>query len=343
LPQRQLELRRIALIFESAQQSLFGVIPRAAAGLARKARFMIAYFILVHRFPEQFKRMFKAIYEPGNHYVIHVDKRSGNALARELGEFIKPYPSAAMLTSQNAMWGGYSLVNAELRGMTKLLEMNADWRYYINLSGQDFPLKSQQYMRDYLTEHQGQEFIRTLDQQAVRPDTMNRISHVFVEAFNRMFRTGLKRAYLDSATPYIGTQWKAVSREFCRFVTQDPIVDRFKKFYRFSFIADESFFQTVIMNVGQHAKRVVNDDLRTIDWIPDGSIKLRPRTFGAADLTRLANSADLFARKFNQEEDSEILGLLETHLKSDLARVFVAPVLKRARAAAAIPAQLVSA
>jgi hypothetical protein len=88
---------------------------------------------------------------------------------------------------------------------------------------------------------------------------------------------------------------------------------------------------------------VVNDDLRTIDWVPDGVIKLRPRTFGATDLTRLANSADLFARKFNQEEDSEILGMLEMHLKSDLARIFIAPVLKRVRAPADIAAQLISA
>src|SRR3546814_10625667 len=38
---------------------------------------MIAYLILVHRYPDQFKRMFQAIYVPGNHYVIHVDKSSG--------------------------------------------------------------------------------------------------------------------------------------------------------------------------------------------------------------------------------------------------------------------------
>lgn len=30
----------------------------------------IAYFILVHRFPEQFKRLFKAIYHPENYYLI---------------------------------------------------------------------------------------------------------------------------------------------------------------------------------------------------------------------------------------------------------------------------------
>ncbi len=34
-----------------------------------------AYLILVHRFPQQFMRLFRAIYHPNNYYLIHVDKR----------------------------------------------------------------------------------------------------------------------------------------------------------------------------------------------------------------------------------------------------------------------------
>jgi hypothetical protein len=34
---------------------------------------MIAYFLLVHRFPEQFKRMFCAIHVPGNTYLVHIE------------------------------------------------------------------------------------------------------------------------------------------------------------------------------------------------------------------------------------------------------------------------------
>jgi hypothetical protein len=34
---------------------------------------MIAYSLLVHRYPAQFKRLFKAIYLPGNRYVVHVE------------------------------------------------------------------------------------------------------------------------------------------------------------------------------------------------------------------------------------------------------------------------------
>ena len=88
---------------------------------------MIAYFLLVHRYPAQFKRLFKAIYLPGNQYVVHVDKSSGAALAQEISAFLEPYQGVKLLEAQNALWGGYSLVDAELRGMARLLEMDGNW------------------------------------------------------------------------------------------------------------------------------------------------------------------------------------------------------------------------
>lgn len=276
---------------------------------------MIAYFILVHRYPKQFKRLFASIYAPGNHYVIHIDKSSGQALADEIAAFLRPYQGVHILESRDALWGGYSLVDAELRGMAQLLRMDNRWTHYINLSGQDYPLKSQSYIRAFLSAHPRQQFIRALDQRKDRPDTLNRISHRFVEAGGAVTPTHVARDFISGERPFIGTQWKVVTRGFCEFACHHPTADKYKQFYRDSFIADEGFFQTVLMNnPGQG--HVMNDDLRMIDWVPDGDIKLRPRSFGVADLPRLMSSPDLFARKFDAEEDQQILDLLDTHLTS---------------------------
>ena len=282
---------------------------------------MIAYFLLLHRYPAQFKRLFKAIYAPGNQYVIHVDKSSGADLAQDIAAFLAPYSDVEILEPRDALWGGYSLVEAELRGMARLLEMDSAWTHYINLSGQDFPLKGQDYIRQFFAANPGKQFIRALDQRRERPDTMNRVSHLFVEEDGKMTATGVARPYLPDATPFIGTQWKAVTRSFCEFVCHDPRADRFKTFYRNSFIADEAFFQTVIMNSGDQGI-VMNDDLRMIDWVPDGDIKLRPRNYDERDIAILERSTDLFARKFDAEADPEILTLLETHLRSAAANSY---------------------
>ena len=278
----------------------------------------IAYFLLVHRYPEQFKRLFKAIHDPDNTYLIHVDKNSGPALRAEIGAFLADYPNAAMLESERALWGGYSLVDAELRGIERLLEMGDEWEFFINLSGQDFPLATQAHIRDFLSARRGQEFIRVLDQAKLRPDTMGRVLKHVVELKDRIVDSLATRLFLDGATPYIGNQWKIVSRRFCQFVCHDPSVDRYKTFYRNTFIADEGFFQTVMMNTAEHGQ-IVNDDLRMIDWIPDGDIKLRPRTFRTEDAAALTASSALFARKFDAEEDSRILDILEAHLRASEA------------------------
>ncbi len=280
---------------------------------------VIAYFILVHRYPEQFKRMFKAIYASDNHYLVHIDRNSGPLIAANIKAFLSNYPTTALLPAKRALWGGYSLVDAELRGMAQLLKMDSQWTHFINLSGQDFPLKSQAYIRDFLKTQVGKQFIQALDQAKIRPDTMNRLQHIFIEAFNRIFRTGIARSYMVGVTPYIGTQWKVVSRAFCAFVCHDPAVTRYKAFYRNSFIADEGFFQTVMMNAGVHGQ-VINDDLRMIDWVPDGDIKLRPRNFTAQDAPALRASPQLFARKFDMVEDPRIFTLLEAHLCAPGAR-----------------------
>jgi hypothetical protein len=204
--------------------------------------------------------------------------------------------------------------------------MSDQWEVFINLSGQDFPLKSQAEIKAFLKVNRGKEFIRALNQRQARPDTMARVDNLVFELRDRIVRTVLKRPFLRGVTPYIGTQWKMVSRRFCEFVCHDRAADRFKAFYKNTFIADEGFFQTVIKNTNVHGQ-VINDDMRMIDWIPDGDIKLRPRTYTIADATALMASPDLFARKFDAEVDDAIIALLENRVRADPAPApFTPPV-----------------
>jgi hypothetical protein len=277
---------------------------------------LIAYFILVHRYPEQFKRLFRSIYDPYNHYLVHIDKSSGSEIAADIKAFLADFPNSEVLPGKNAIWGGYSLVEAELRGMAQLLRMDGDWEFFINLSGQDYPLKSQGYITDFLSRHRGKEFIKVLDQRESRPETMERVGRYVVELPNRIVTTWFSRRFLADASPYIGNQWMIVSRRFCEFVCHDPQSARYKSFYKNTFIADEGFFQTVMMNTPSHGE-IVSDDLRMIDWVPDGDIKLRPRTYTAGDGPELLASDCLFARKFDATVDEDVLDMIDVNLRDD--------------------------
>ena len=275
---------------------------------------MIAYLILAHRYPNQFKKLFTAIYNPNNYYLIHIDKKSGSKLLKEIQDFIAKYPNAAILKSENTLWGGYSLVNAELRGIEKLLKMGLNWDFFINLSAQDFPIKPQKYIHEFLKNNMGTDFIKISNQRNIRPNTLHRIENYVTESHDKIIvEPTIKRKFLKNVIPYIGNQWMILSRKFCEFVSYSPEIDKFKDFYKNTLIADEGFFQTVIMNTS-YKSTIVNDDKRAIDWIPMGTIKLRPRDFTSKDITYLMESNNLFARKFDETVDENILDILNGYL-----------------------------
>lgn len=273
----------------------------------------IAYFLLVHRFPGQFKRMFRAIYHPGNYYLIHLDKKADENLIEDISDFISNYPNAYILKSENVVWGGYSMVQTELNGMTSLLAAYPDWDFFINLSGQDFPLRSQEYIRQFLYRNADNNYIKTADQAVERPDTMNRIENHFTETEEGFSQIIYKRAFMKDVTSYIGGQWMILNRACCEFIAESGEVQRFKDYYLNTFIADESFFQTVLMNTSFKGT-IVNDDKRAIIWVPEGDIKLRPKTLTISDEAFLLSGDNLFARKFDEQVDAEILDILELNL-----------------------------
>lgn len=282
---------------------------------------MIAYFMLVHRYPKQFKRLFKSIYHEKNHYVIHIDKRADQIIFDEIDLFLSDYKNASLLESKEAIWGGYSLVDAQLRGIEKLIANGSAWDYFINLSGQDFPLKSQDFIMEYLSGFDCCEFIKVVNQKLVRPETMHRIKD-YVQEINGelVVSTTSNRPFLKGATPYIGNQWMILSKRFCEFITHSPELEVFKDFYRNTLISDESFFQTVLMNTSFKSK-IIYDDKREIDWVESSDIKLRPRDFLTGDSKMLMNSKNLFARKFDENTDSGILSILERSMKSSTISV----------------------
>jgi hypothetical protein len=253
------------------------------------------------------------MYHPANYYLVHVDKRSGVGLQTEIQDFLSSFANASLLKSQSILWGGYSMVDAELRGIEELLKISSEWEFFINLSAQDFPLKSQTHIQDFLSRNIGRDFIKVANQRKIRPDTLYRIENYCIEFSKRILRTPIKRPYLRGVIPYIGNQWMILSRKFCEYICYSPEVKRFKRFYRHTFIPDEGFFQTVIMNTN-YKGTIVNDDKRTIVWVPIGTIKLRPKDFISKDAEFLLASQGLFARKFDETVDAGILSILESNL-----------------------------
>lgn len=282
--------------------------------LKRKPK--IAYFILVHRFPEQFKRLFKAIYHPENHYLIHIDQEVNIDIEKDVKAFLENYSSAYPLKSENIEKGGYRMVQSQLNGMKYLLSRCLKWDFFINLSDQDFPLKSQNFIFEFLRRVKGKNFIKMTNQIREKPDTLNQVENYFQEIDIGFSGVPYTRFFMKNVTSYVGGQWMILTRTCCEFICYSPEVKKFEDFYRNTLNADKSFFQTVLMNTS-FKEIIINDDKRTIIWISDRDMKLRPKTLIGSDIEFLMQGDNLFARKFDEKVDKPILNILEEAIETD--------------------------
>ncbi|KAA1243588.1 beta-1,6-N-acetylglucosaminyltransferase [Aquimarina sp. RZ0] len=281
-----------------------------------KSKPKIAYFILVDRFPKQLERLLKSIYHPENHYLIHIDKEVDIATERDIKAFLGNYSSAYLLASKNIERGGYSTVQSQLNGMKYLLNRCLKWDFFINLSDQDFPLKSQNSILDFLHRNKEKNFIKITNHIKEYPDRLNHIENDFQQIDIGFSRIPFKKSFIKNVTWYVGGQWMILTRACCKFICGSPEVKKFETFYRNTLNAEKSFFQTLLMNTS-FKEIIVNDDKRAVIWIPDENMKLKPKTLTGSDIDFLMQADNLFARKFDEGVDESILNILEEALTTD--------------------------
>ena len=138
--------------------------------------FPIAFSLLVFKDIEMVDRVLRSVYRPQNLYCIHVDSKSDP-------EFYSAVQSVAACFSDNVrmsrrrvdvQWGHFSVLEPELICMEDLWDMDENvtditedtpgsmekqrrkkWKYFINLTGQEFPLKTNYEIVQILKAYKG--------------------------------------------------------------------------------------------------------------------------------------------------------------------------------------------
>ena len=105
-----------------------------------EAHFPLAFSILIFRDVEQVERLLRAVYRPQNYYCIHVDKKV-TGVYEPVSLIASCLPHVFMSDERYQIhWGEISILQAEIQCMKQLLAYR--WRYFINLTGMEFPLKT---------------------------------------------------------------------------------------------------------------------------------------------------------------------------------------------------------
>ncbi|MCA9951952.1 MAG: hypothetical protein KDE48_20015 [Anaerolineales bacterium] len=297
----------------------------------------IAYLILAHKYPCHFKRLVKELESESTQVFAHIDKRVDIQLFKSVDTNQVIFLEDRLATN----WGGYKLLLAMIRLLRTALETDK-YDYFQFLSGQDYPIKSNQEIVDFLVESAGDSYMfsyplspeapkaevffkyRFADQIAQLPPAFHKVGYKFEGLINYL----LPERALEDYIPYRGSQWVCLHRDaadYCINFLDTPEGKRFLHFFRYSWGSDEVMLPSLLLN-SPLANRVKCDPYRLseamyaknlfalhyIDWDQDRS---GPAVFDEDDFEAIRLSKAFFARKFSEEKSSSLLDRIDLELR----------------------------
>ena len=288
----------------------------------------IAYIISAYKYPKQLVRLVLKLNTIDTTFLIHFDKRTDDRQYDEAVQALEQQSNVIFLDRHRCYWGDIGHVNATLKGIKILFEKKIDFDYVVLLTGQDYPIKTNDQIQDFFQKHDGKSFIEFFPLNfgsehqepisgALWSARLERWHIVLLGQLrpilpNRYIPLPIKHRFPNELKPFVGSSYWCLHKQCIEYIYS--FVDRNRKFvdfFKFTSVSDEVFFQTILLNSGL-VDSLVNDSLRYIKWTgKDWSGK--PSILGSSDFEEMTLSSKLFARKFDCMKDKEILDKLDNH------------------------------
>ncbi|XP_014700114.1 N-acetyllactosaminide beta-1,6-N-acetylglucosaminyl-transferase isoform X1 [Equus asinus] len=274
--------------------------------------FPLAYVMVIHKDFDTFERLFRAIYMPQNVYCVHVDDKATNEFKESVWQLLNCFQNAFIASKiEPVVYAGISRLQADLNCLKDLVASEVPWKYAINTCGQDFPLKTNKEIVQYLKGFKGKNITPGVLPPA---HAIGRTKYVHREHIGKdgsfVKNTNiLKTSPPHQLTIYFGTAYVALTREFVNFVFQDKRAIDLLRWSKDTYSPDEHFWVTLnrIPDVpGSMPNASWTGNLRAVKWIDmedkhggcHGHYVHGICIYGNGDLKWLINSPSLFANKF---------------------------------------------
>ncbi|XP_054935451.1 N-acetyllactosaminide beta-1,6-N-acetylglucosaminyl-transferase isoform X4 [Physeter macrocephalus] len=213
-----------------------------------EAVFPLAYVMVVHKDFDTFERLFRAVYMPQNVYCVHVDEKATTQFQKSVWQLLSCFQNAFLASKvEPVVYAGISRLQADLNCLEDLLASEVPWKYAINTCGQDFPLKTNREIVQYLKGFKG----KNITPGVLPPDhAIKRTKYVHREHLGRggsfVKNTNiLKTSPPHQLTIYFGTAYVALTREFVKFVFQDQRAIDLLHWSKDTYSPDEHFWVTL--------------------------------------------------------------------------------------------------
>lgn len=297
----------------------------------------IAYLILVHKNPAQVGRLLKRLYYPGCLFYIHVSASTTLTSFQEAAQGIPAEAIHFIQKRTRVRWGDFSVTTAILNGLVEVLNVKPEPDFIFLMSGQDYPLVSNDVLLSYLDTHSNRNFIqcdlistpenehlaerlntyriplgpgRTITYPNKNPDSAKKRLLNQVLTYSRLLP--ISRPVPLNYTPYFGSNWFRIKPHAARymldFLRQHSA---FIPYFRYVLVPEEYIFQTILANTPDTALRdsLHNDNFTYAHW--DRPAELYSVPLDMSDAQALKSSGKFFARKFDETHNSTILDWLD--------------------------------
>ncbi len=293
-----------------------------------------AYLILAHKNFSQLKKLIELLDHERNDIYVHVDAKAVGFNLADFSNAVSMSKLEFLPDRVNVNWGGVSIMRSELH-LLKRAVADGPHDYYHLLSGLDLPIKTQPEIHKFFDAHKGVEFINLWN---FKKSTKTRFSFytIFPEGEGRFLTRIVNHIFkgLQMAVGYrinrdvdfrFGSQWFSVTHDLAQYIVNHE--DWLEKVFRHTSTCDEIFIPTLVakspfadkLYVSEpvsNQKKVNLANMRFIDWTRGESIR-HPWVFRKEDLSLLENVDHLWARKFDEDVDEEIIDILYKKLKQN--------------------------
>lgn len=274
-----------------------------------------AFLILAHKNFNQLSLLIDLLDNPQIDIFLHVDKKSSG-----FDLPICKYSKLIQIPSMRTNWGGYSLVECELRLLEEaLIQDTYDFIHLI--SGQDLPIQSVEEILRFYDLHSNYNFVH-YDKPLASIERCKRVKYYYLFQDIKPRRRSLlglcqkilvlmqKCIFIDRTKKYegefkAGSQWWSIKPDLARYILSQR--ELIRRLFRFT-MCDEMFVQTLVYNSDYFHTLYIQetDDLHANQLLVDFSSGAS-KVWTMDDIERIRNCDLLFARKFDECVDSEII------------------------------------
>ena len=286
----------------------------------------LAYIISAYKYPQQLIRLIRRLHNSQASIFIHIDRKTDEREYEDVVQAIGHMPDVYFLKRYHCYWGEFGHVQATREGIKQLIERAIPFDYAILLTGQDYPIKTNRQIVDFLRQSSGTSFMDyfSLPHEEWQYGGLNRIERWHIRFFQRRYifpmdrSTWIKRRFPRGFQPFGGSSYWCLANECIEYIYR-RVKDRpdLLRFFRSVDVPDEIFFQTILMN-SPLREHIANDDLHYIDWkdLNGGS----PGILCKADFEAIMQSPKLFARKFDMTVDPDVLDMIDRVIEEEGVR-----------------------